>query len=206
MEEVWLQTRKRNEIEERWLQQVQKLQTEVWQALRIAELQNVYASARGSLPDKVRVLLDPLDELASKILFTRKDLNKFLRQWDSLCQRIQDLSQREGGVARRYLDEMDRIQSSIRFGDRVAEWQETCVRLRQSLPSITQLRLATFDAVNNRIVFSRGELQRIWSELWFNLRQKRLGQIRPWKLTSAALREFFLTTSFAFTYRGISKS
>ncbi len=206
MEEVWLQTRKRNETEERWLQQMQKLQTEVWQALRIAEVQKVYGSAKESLPDKVRVLLDPLDELSSKILFTRKDLNKFLRQWDALRRSIQDLRQREGGNARRYLDEMHRIQANIRFGHRVPDWQETYARLRRSLPTVTQLRLATFDAVNNRIVFSRQELQRIWTQSLTSVRQKKLGQIHPWKLTSAMVREFFLTTSFASTFRSFSKS
>jgi hypothetical protein len=63
MEEVWLQTRRKSDTEERWIEQLQKLQAEVWQALRIAELQKVYTNAKrkGVLPDKVRALLDPLE-------------------------------------------------------------------------------------------------------------------------------------------------
>ena len=38
---MWLQTRKKSETEERWMEQLQKLQAEVWQALRIGELQKV---------------------------------------------------------------------------------------------------------------------------------------------------------------------
>ena len=49
MEEVWLQTRKRSETEERWIEQIQKIQTDIWQALKIGEIQNLYTSAKGSL-------------------------------------------------------------------------------------------------------------------------------------------------------------
>src|SRR6266403_1419870 len=95
MEEVWLQTRKKSDTEERWMEQVQKLQAEVWQALRIAELHRVYTNAKEVLPDKVQALLDPLEELSSRILLTRKDLTRFLKQWDNLRERIQELRLRE---------------------------------------------------------------------------------------------------------------
>src|SRR5207245_10174460 len=106
MEEVWLQTRKKSDTEERWMEQVQKLQAEVWQALRIAELHRVYTNAKEVLPDKEQALLDPLEELSSRILLTRKDLNRFLKQWDNLRERIQELRLRESETARRWLDEM----------------------------------------------------------------------------------------------------
>src|ERR671918_712059 len=39
MEEIWLQTRKKSEKEEKWLQEAQRIQAEIWQALKIAEWQ-----------------------------------------------------------------------------------------------------------------------------------------------------------------------
>lgn len=205
MEEVWLQTRKKTETEERWLEQIQKIQGDVWQALRVAELQKIYNNAKETLPEKAKSLLDPLEELSSKILFSRKDLKRFLQQWDSLRERVQELRLREGEAARRWLDEMYAIQANIRLGDRLHEWQESYTRLRGLLPSKPHLRLVKFDAINNQVVYSRQELQRIWSQSVRNLRQMKWWQIRPWKLTSAFIKDFFLTTSFAVNYREFSK-
>src|SRR6266498_3238829 len=89
MEEVWLQTRKKSETEEKWLEEVQRIQGEIWQALKIPEWQKAYSNARSILPGKVKALLDPFEELSSKILFTRKDLDAFLRQWEGLQSRLQ---------------------------------------------------------------------------------------------------------------------
>jgi radical SAM superfamily enzyme YgiQ (UPF0313 family) len=207
MEEVWLQTRKRSETEERWLGQMQKVQGEVWQALRIGELQKVYDNAKDALPEKVRTLLDPLEDLSSRILLTRRDLNLFLRQWDNLREKIQELRLREGETARRWLDQMHDVHASIRLGDRIHEWHEAYARLRQSLPSRVhlQLHLIKFDAINNRVVYSRQELQRVWAQTRDNLRSFRLWQIHPGKVTRALVNDFFLTTSFAFTFKEFSK-
>jgi radical SAM superfamily enzyme YgiQ (UPF0313 family) len=205
MEEVWLQTRKKTETEERCLEQIQKIQGDIWQALRVAEVQKIYNNAKETLPEKAKSLLDPLEELSSKILFSRKDLKRFLQQWENLRERIQELRLREGETARRWLDEMYNIQSNIRLGDRLHEWQEAYARLRHALPSTAQLGLLKFDALNNRVVYSRHELQRIWSHSVTNLRQMKWWQIRPWKLTSAFVKDFFLTTSFAANYREFSK-
>jgi radical SAM superfamily enzyme YgiQ (UPF0313 family) len=205
MEEVWLQTRKKTETEERWLEQIQKIQGDIWQALRVAEVQKIYSNAKETLPDKAKSLLEPLEELSSKILLSRKDLKRFLQQWENLRERIQELRQREGEAARRWLDEMYNIQSNIRLGDRLHEWQDAYVRLRHALPSKPHMGLLKFDALNNRVVYSRHELQRIWSHSVSNLRQMKWWQIRPWKLTSAFVKDFFLTTSFAVTYREFSK-
>lgn len=205
MEEVWLQTRKKSETEERWLDQVQKVQAEVWQALRIGELQEIYSNARQSLPEKARTLLDPLEELSSKMLFSRKDLNRFLKQWKMLGDKVQELRLREGETARRLLDEMHQIQSGIRLGDRIQDWQEAYGRLREMLPSRLHLELLQFDAMNNRVVYSRRELERVWTQTLTNVRQLKLWEIHPWKLTRAAMNDFFLTTSFAFTFREFSK-
>ena len=205
MEEVWLQTRKKSDTEERWMEQLQKLQGEVWQALRIAELHRVYTNAKEVLPDKVQALLDPLEELSSRILLTRKDLSRFLKQWDNLRERIQDLRLRESETARRWLDEMYDIHASTLLGDRLHEWHDAYARLRGSLPSKAQLTFLKFDAINNRVVYSRQELQRVWSHTLRNLRLMKPWQIRPWKLTTAFVKDFSLTTSFAFHYREFSK-
>jgi radical SAM superfamily enzyme YgiQ (UPF0313 family) len=205
MEEVWLQTRKKSETEERWMEQLQKLQAEVWQALRIGELQKLYATGKGALPQKARALLDPFEELSSKILLTRNDLDRFLKQWGKLRERIQELRLRESEAAHGWLDEMYSIHASIRLGNRIHEWGDAYARLRHSLPSKAQLSFIKFDAINNRVFYSRQELQRIWSQTVTNLRQMRPWQIQPWKLTNAFIKDFVLTTSFAVTYRGFSK-
>ena len=205
MEEVWLQTRKKSETEERWMEQLQKLQAEVWQALRIGELQELYANGREALPEKARALLDPFEELSSKILLTRTDLDRFLRQWGKLRERIQELRLRESEAAHGWLDEMYSIHASIRLGNRIHEWRDDYARLRHSLPSKAKLSFVKFDAINNRVVYSRQELQRIWSKTVTNLRQMKPWQIQPWKLTNAFVKDFVLTTSFAVTYREFSK-
>jgi hypothetical protein len=205
MEEVWLQTRKKSETEERWMEQLQKLQAEVWQALRIGELQKLYATGKGALPQKALALLDPFEELSSKILLTRTDLDRFLKQWGKLRERIQELRLRESEAAHAWLDEMYSIHASIRLGNRIHEWHDAYARLRHSLPSKARLSFVKFDALNNRVVYSRQELQRIWSHSLTNLRQMKLWEIQPWKLTTAVVKDFFLTTSFAFRFREFSK-
>jgi hypothetical protein len=205
MEEVWLQTRKKSETEERWLEQIQRTQSDIWQALRIGEVQNIYNSAKDSLPERVRTLLAPLDDLSSRILYNRSDLNRFLKQWEHLRQSIQELRLVESETARKWLDDIQQIQNSIRFSDRIHEWQETYNRLRDSLPSKAQLSLIKYDAINDRVVYSRQELQRIWSESLGNLRQFKLWAIRPFRWGRAMARDFFLTTSFANTFREFSK-
>jgi len=205
MEEVWLQTRKRSETEERWLEQIQITQSDIWQALRIGEIQNIYNNAKDSLPERVKNLLAPLDDLSSRILYSRSDLNRFLKQWEHLRRSIQELRVVESETARKWLDEIQQIQTSIRFSDRIHEWQDTYQHLRDSLPSKAQLSLIKYDAINDRVVYSRQELQRIWSESISNLRQFKLWAIRPLRLSRAMARDFFLTTSFANTFREFSK-
>src|SRR5438552_3132734 len=154
MEEVWLQTRKKSETEEKWLEQIQRVQGDVWQDLRIGELQRIYTNAKEALPEKARALLDPLEELSSKILWTRKDLNRFLKQWESLRGRIQELRLREGDAARRWLDEMYMITDDIRLGERIHDLQYAYGCLSKSLPSKARLRLVKCDTLNNGAIYS----------------------------------------------------
>jgi hypothetical protein len=111
----------------------------------------------------------------------------------------------ESESVRKWLDEIRQIQNNIRLGDRIHEWQETYSRLRDSLPSTAQLSLLKYDAINERLIYSRQELQRIWSDSLTNLRHFKLWAIQPFKLSRAVVRDFFLTTSFANTFREFSK-
>ncbi|MEK6614383.1 MAG: radical SAM protein, partial [Candidatus Binatota bacterium] len=208
MEEVWLQTRKKSEKEEKWLEDVQRIQGEIWQALKIAEWQKAYSDAKSTLPAKAKALLDPFEELSSKILLTRKDLNAFLRQWESLQSRLQELRlhlTREGEAARGWLDEMVRIHRSMSLGDRIQEWQEAYSRLRHSLPSKYRLLHAKFDALSNRALYSREPLQRFWDNTLEQVKGMRIWNIDLGKLTASLIKDFFLTTYFAITYRSASR-
>jgi hypothetical protein len=205
MEEVWLQTRKKSDTEERWLEQIQKVQSDIWQALRIGEIQKLYTNAKEILPERARAILEPLEDLSSRVVYNRSDLKRFLRQWDSLREKIQELRSLENEAARRVLEEIHNIQAGIRLGDRIQEWHEAYGRLRVSLPLRAHMRLVRFDALNNRIVCSRQELQRVWSQTLRNMRELRWWQIRPWKFTKAMVQDFSLTTSFANSFREFSK-
>jgi radical SAM superfamily enzyme YgiQ (UPF0313 family) len=205
MEEVWLQTRKKTETEERWLEQIQKLQSDIWQALRVADVQKLYGNAKESLSERARAILEPLEDLSSRVVSDRNDLRRFLRQWDNLREKIQELRSREGEAARRVLDEIHGIQIGIRLGDRIQEWQDAYARLRVHLPSRPKLRLARFDAINNRVVYSRQELQRVWSQTMCNVREFNWLKIRPWRFARAMIQDFSLTTSFASSFREFSK-
>ncbi|MEA2783820.1 MAG: hypothetical protein QOK29_5418 [Rhodospirillaceae bacterium] len=205
MEEVWLQTRKKSETEARWLEQLQKIQADIWQALRIADIQKLYSNAKETLPERARAMLEPLEDLSSRVVSSRRDLNRFLRQWDGLRDKIQELRPRESEAVRRLLDEINSIQASIRIGDRIQEWQEAYSHLREYLPSKPRLSLLKFDVINNRVVYSRQELHRVWSQTSGNLRQMKFWQIRPWKFAKAMVQDFSLTTSFAATFREFSK-
>jgi radical SAM superfamily enzyme YgiQ (UPF0313 family) len=209
MEEVWLQTRNKSEKEEQWLEEVQRIQGEIWQALRIAEWQKAYSNVKSTLPARAKALLDPFEKLSSKILLTRRDLNVFLRQWESLQSRLLELRlhlSREGETYHGWLDEMFRLQKSIRLGGRIQEWQEAYSRLRRSLPAKCRLVYAKFDAMTNRAVYSREPLEWFWNDTVEHLKGMRIWKIDPGKLATNLIKDFFLTTSFVFSYRAGSRT
>ena len=209
MEEVWLQTRDKSEKEEQWLEEVQRIQGEIWQALRIAEWQKAYSNVKSTLPARAKALLDPFEKLSSKILLTRRDLNVFLRQWESLQSRLLELRlhlSREGETYHGWLDEMFRLQKSIRLGGRIQEWQEAYLRLRRSLPAKCRLVHAKFDAMTNRAVYSREPLEWFWNDTVEHLKGMRIWKIDPGKLATNLIKDFFLTASFVFSYRAGSRT
>ena len=166
-------------------------------------------NAKATLPARARALLDPFEELSSRILFTPKDLNTFLRRWEGLQSRLQELRlhlTREGEAARGWLDEMVRIHRSIWLGSRIQEWQQAYSRLRHSLPSKYRRLHAKFDALSNRALYSREPLQRFWDDTLEHLRGMKIWKIDLGKLCTSLIKDFFLTTSFAFTYRAGSRT
>lgn len=208
MEEVWLQTRRKSEKEERWLAEIQRIQGEVWQTLKIPEWQELYRSAKATLPAKAKALLDPFEELSSNILFTSKDLNRFLKRWDDLHAKMQELHRhlsREGEAVRRGIEEILRVHMNIRSSSRIQDWQEAYSSLRHRLPPKFRLPHVRFDALSNRVVYSRDDLKRFWATTLENLRRMRLWNIPPQRLAAVLIKDCILTTSFAFTFRAAAR-
>ena len=207
MEEVWLQSRKKSEREERWLQEIQRIQGEIWQSLKIAEWQKLYNSAKTMLPEKGKALLDPVEEQCSKVIVTRKDLNAFLKRWGSVQKRLQKLRKYlpESEAARRVLDEMSRLHKSAWAGNKIQEWQQAYARLRHELPPKIELIHVKFDAFSNRAVYSRQDRQRFWANTVEHVKKMRLRHIRPWKLLTTFAKDFDLTTSFAATFKAAAR-
>ncbi len=200
LEEIWLQTRPRSEAEKRFSDEIQRIQGEIWRALRIAEWQETYANAKAALPAKTRALLDPFEDLSSKILVSRKDLDIFLRKWGGLQPRIQSLHQRlvaEDGTAGRWLEHLSNVHREALKGLRVQEWREAYSNFRERLPSKFELLYGKFDPFTNQLVYSRQDLQRFWKRTSDHVRRWRFWNIRPWRLTVAFAKDLFLTASFA---------
>ncbi len=200
LEEVWLQTRPRSEAEKRFSEEIQHIQGEIWQTLRIAEWQKAYANAKSSLPTKARTLLDPFEDLASKILISRKDLDTFLYKWGGIQTRIQKIRGRlvaEDGTTMRWLDQLGDLHKEAWKGLKIQEWREAYSSFREGLPSKFDLRYIRFDPLSNRVIYSRQDLQRLWVRTWDHVRSWRFWNIRPLRLTVAFFRDLFLTASFA---------
>ncbi len=186
MEEIWLATRPRSEREIQFFKEIERLQGEIWQALKIPEWQNAYAEAKATLPAKARALLDPFEELAAKILLTPKDLDRFLERWGSLETRSQELYRYLAGPPgslQRWLDPLTRLARDGRRSPKVQEWREAYTRVCDRLPSRLHLMHVRFDALSARVVYSRQEFRRVWN-------------IRPVRLAVTGVKEILLFTAF----------
>ena len=200
LEEVWLQTRPRSEAEKRFSEEIQHIQGEIWQTLKIAEWQQAYNNAKTTLPARARALLDPFDDLASKILISRKDLDTFLYKWGGIQTRIQKIRGRlvaEDGTTRRWLDQLGDLHKEAWKGLKIQEWREAYSSFREGLPSKFDLRYIRFDPLSNRVIYSRQDLHRLWVRTWEHVRSWRFWNIRPLRLAVAFFRDLFLTASFA---------
>lgn len=205
MEEIWLQTRPRSDREKQFCEEIERIQGEIWQTLRIAEWQKTYNDAKASLPAKARSLLDPFEDLASKILLSPKDLDAFLNKWGSLQSRMQELYRRvsgDQGPTKRWLDHLAALQKEARQNPKVQEWREAYEGFRDRLPSKLQLLYVKFDALSNRVVYSRQDLRRVWARTWEHVRGKQFWGIRPTRLAVACVKEILLTTTFTLRVIG----
>jgi radical SAM superfamily enzyme YgiQ (UPF0313 family) len=200
MEEIWLQTRPRTERERRWAEEIERIQGEIWQTLKIAEWQKAYHDARASLPARARALLDPFEDLSSKILLGPKDLDAFLKKWEAQQGRLQNLYHRfarDDGPAKRWLDHLSALHQEARQSLKVQEWQARYAGFRQHLPSRMHLLYAKFDALSNRVVYSRQDLRTCWTRTWEQLQRLRVWNIQPARLAATCVRELRLSTTFA---------
>ena len=198
MEEIWLQTRPRGDVEKRCVEEIQRIQGEIWQTLKIAEWQQMYNDAKVALPAKARSLLDPFEDLSWKMLRTRKDLDAFLKQWRGLQTRLVRLYRRvspEEGASG-WLDQLSRLHREALQSMRVREWQEAYSGFRNRYPRGLQLLFGKFDALSNRVVYSRQDLRNVWAKTREHLRGKRFWHIEPSRIAATFLKEVFLTTAF----------
>ncbi len=199
MEEIWLQTRPRSEREKHWAEEIERIQGEIWQTLKIAEWQKAYHDARASLPTNARALLDPFEDLSSKILLSRKDLDKFLKKWESQQGRLQSLYHRvarEDGPAKRWLDHLSRLHQEARESLKVQEWQARYADFRHHLPSKMHLLYVKFDALSNRVVYSRQDLKDCWTRTSEHLHGWRIWNIRPARVAVTFFKELHLSSTF----------
>ncbi|MBI3003567.1 MAG: hypothetical protein HYY54_08150, partial [candidate division NC10 bacterium] len=206
MEEIWLETRPRSEMERRVVERIERIQGEIWQTLRIAEWQQAYQEAKTALPARARALLDPFEDLSGRILLGPKDLDAFLEKWGGLQGRIQQLYRRvagEEGPAKRWIDQLSHLHREAWQGTKAQEWREVYADLKEKLPSRLQLLYLKFDALGNRVVFSRQDLKDFWAGTRADLHEKRFWNIRPLRLIVALWKELRLTTAFA---RGVMAS
>jgi radical SAM superfamily enzyme YgiQ (UPF0313 family) len=206
MEEIWLQTRPRSEREKHWAEEIERIQGEIWHTLKIAEWQKAYHDARASLPAKARALLDPFEDLSSKILLSRKDLDAFLKKWESQQGRLQDLYHRfarEDGPAKRWLDHLSRLHQEAWQSSKVQEWQARYADFRYQLPSKMHLLYVKFDALSNRVVYSRQDLKNCWARTSEHLHALRIWNIRPARVAVTFFKELHLFTMFT---RGVISS
>jgi hypothetical protein len=199
-EEIWLQTRKMSATEERWLTELEKIQGEIWQTLRIRELQEMYQRAGAALPAKARRLLSSLDDLSSRSLLSAKDLTVFVKRWQKLQERIQDLQKtlsHESEQAQRTVEEFCRVLKNTKPKAKIHDWQESYRRLRQDLPSRLRMGVVRFDALSNRIIVSRQDLHNFWDTTVHSVKAFRFWRIPPYRLLTALIKDFSLTASFA---------
>jgi len=199
MEEIWLATRPRSDREKQVLKEIERLQGEIWRALRIPEWQQAYAEAKTALPARARALLDPFGELAATIVCTPKELDAFLKRWGSLPDRAHELFRRvagDQGTLERWLQPLTRLAQESAPHSKIQEWRAAYARFRDQLPSGFALMCGRFDAMNARIVYSRQELRRVWTRTGEHLRQGRLWNIRPIRLAAAGVKELVLTATF----------
>lgn len=93
MEELWLQTRKRSEIERRVLEELSRVRAEWRSGRRIAQIRAAYARVKAQMPaievpSRLALVKESLSILsAGRLRATRRDLNAF---WSGLRARLRE--------------------------------------------------------------------------------------------------------------------
>ena len=199
MEEIWLATRPRSDRERQVIGEIERIQGEIWRALKIPEWQRAYAEAKVALPARARALLDPFEDLAATIVRTPKELDAFLERWGRLPMRAHDLFRRlaeERGAVERRLHCLTGLGADATPHPKIQEWRAAYTRFRDRLPSRLALMCGRFDALSARVVYSRQELRRVWTRTGEHLRKGRLWNIRPVRLAAAGVKEIVLAAAF----------
>ncbi len=199
MEEVWLATRPRSDREVELVAELERLQGEIWEALRIREWQRVYAEAKASLPARARALLDPFEELASRLLLTPKDLDRFLARCASLKARAHEMRQSWADLGESMQRWLDLLPSGAEAAEvsKVQEWRAAYGDFRVRVPSRLYPMYARFDALSARVTYSRQHLRQVWGRAREKLRAGQFWSIRPGRLALAAVTEVALMSAFA---------
>lgn len=203
-EEIWLQTRKPSDTEQKWIAEAARIQGDIWRTLHIPEWQERYRNARATLPGQAKALLDPFEELTSRILASGRDLRMFMAQWERVQGRLQDLCQSvtaEGEAVQKSLLELSRILKTGRPTDKVQGWYEAYNRLKKTIPETLHFIPTKFDALTNRVVYSRQDLNQFWSATVDAIRSHRLWQVRPLRLIAAAYQDLRITADFASHFK-----
>lgn len=79
LEELWLQTRKRSEREQRLLEALASMRGEVLGTVRIADLQQAYARAKLQVPSRLRLMAQQCNFWSLDLMTSRKELHQFWR-------------------------------------------------------------------------------------------------------------------------------
>jgi Radical SAM superfamily len=79
LEELWLQTRKRSEREQRLLEALASIRGEVLGNVRIAELQLAYARAKLQVPSRLRLMARKCNFWSLDLMTSRQELQQFWR-------------------------------------------------------------------------------------------------------------------------------
>ncbi|MCY4514432.1 MAG: hypothetical protein OXC69_04765, partial [Candidatus Tectomicrobia bacterium] len=80
LEELWLQTRKRSEREQRILDALTQIRGQVMSNVRIADLQRAYAHAKLQVPSRLRLILSEYNILSTRRMTSREELRQFWQQ------------------------------------------------------------------------------------------------------------------------------
>jgi hypothetical protein len=80
-------------MEEKWPEEAQHIQGEIWRALRIAEWQQVYTNASSMLPGKAQsdvgsVCTPKFDALSNRAFYSREPLQRF---WNNTLEQLKGI-------------------------------------------------------------------------------------------------------------------